>query len=210
MYARITQTSASRLVWRLRSRSGRAMISVPELVAASSMPRLVQRQRPPLVVGEVGRDADAAARPGGRADWQVARPSASPLRAYVNVRFRIARAVTDWVRPAVTGANGPADWTVVAAGGRRRLGRLRVDDSRPLLRTPVELLRRGRLGQRLDPPPSADLDQTDRRVGRRLVGGRRVHAGQRTLPGHLDAQDGQRRFDVPWGLPARPPSRRAG
>ncbi len=42
MYTRITQTSSSRLVWRLRSRSGRAMISVPELIVASSIPRLVQ------------------------------------------------------------------------------------------------------------------------------------------------------------------------
>ena len=41
MYTRITHTSSSRLVWRLRSRSGSAMISVPELIVASSIPRLV-------------------------------------------------------------------------------------------------------------------------------------------------------------------------
>ncbi len=41
MYTRITQTSSSRLVCSERSSSGRAMISVPELVATSSMPRLV-------------------------------------------------------------------------------------------------------------------------------------------------------------------------
>ena len=32
------------------------MISVPELIVASSIPRLVQRQRPPLVVGMLGGD----------------------------------------------------------------------------------------------------------------------------------------------------------
>ncbi len=42
MYTRITQTSWSRVVCRLRSRSGSAMISVPELTVASSIPRLVQ------------------------------------------------------------------------------------------------------------------------------------------------------------------------
>ncbi len=42
MYTRITQTSSSRLVCRLRSRSGRAMIRVPELIVASSMPSDVQ------------------------------------------------------------------------------------------------------------------------------------------------------------------------
>ena len=41
MYTRITHTSSSRLVWRLRSRSGSAMISVPELIVASNIPRLV-------------------------------------------------------------------------------------------------------------------------------------------------------------------------
>ena len=41
MYTRITQTSSSRLVCRLRSKSGSAMISVPELIVASSIPRLV-------------------------------------------------------------------------------------------------------------------------------------------------------------------------
>ena len=41
MYTRITHTSSSRLVWRLRSRSGSAMIRVPELIVASSIPRLV-------------------------------------------------------------------------------------------------------------------------------------------------------------------------
>ena len=41
MYTRITHTSSSRPVWRLRSRSGSAMISVPELIVASSIPRLV-------------------------------------------------------------------------------------------------------------------------------------------------------------------------
>ena len=41
MYTRITHTSSSRLVCRLRSRSGSAMISVPELIVASSIPRLV-------------------------------------------------------------------------------------------------------------------------------------------------------------------------
>ena len=41
MYTRITQTSWSRLVCRLRSRSGSAMISVPALIVARSMPRLV-------------------------------------------------------------------------------------------------------------------------------------------------------------------------
>src|SRR3954464_13003060 len=44
MYARITQTSDSRLVPRLRSRSGSAMISVPELIVASSIPTLVQER----------------------------------------------------------------------------------------------------------------------------------------------------------------------
>jgi hypothetical protein len=42
MYARITHTSESRLVWSDRSRSGSAMISVPLLTVASSMPALVQ------------------------------------------------------------------------------------------------------------------------------------------------------------------------
>ena len=41
MYTRITHTSSSRLVCRLRSRSGSAMISVPELIVASSIPKLV-------------------------------------------------------------------------------------------------------------------------------------------------------------------------
>ena len=41
MYAMITQTSSSRLVWSARSRFGRAMISVPELTVASSIPKLV-------------------------------------------------------------------------------------------------------------------------------------------------------------------------
>jgi len=36
-----TQTSASRVVPRLRSRSGRAMIRVPELIVASNIPTLV-------------------------------------------------------------------------------------------------------------------------------------------------------------------------
>ncbi len=42
MYTRMTHTSSSRPVCRLRSRSGSAMISVPELIVASSIPRLVQ------------------------------------------------------------------------------------------------------------------------------------------------------------------------
>jgi len=42
MYARITQTSERMLVCSAVSRSGRAMISVPELIVASSIPRLVQ------------------------------------------------------------------------------------------------------------------------------------------------------------------------
>ena len=41
MYARITHTSWSSVVPRLFSRSGSAMMSVPELIVASSMPRLV-------------------------------------------------------------------------------------------------------------------------------------------------------------------------
>ena len=41
MYARITQTSDSTPACRERSRSGKAMISVPELIVASSIPRLV-------------------------------------------------------------------------------------------------------------------------------------------------------------------------
>ena len=42
MYERITQTSSSTPTCRARSRSGNAMISVPELIVASSIPRLVQ------------------------------------------------------------------------------------------------------------------------------------------------------------------------
>jgi len=42
MYTRITQTSCSRLVPSARSRSGSAMISVPEFSVASSIPRLVR------------------------------------------------------------------------------------------------------------------------------------------------------------------------
>ena len=41
MYARITHTSESTPACNDRSRSGRAMISVPELIVASSIPRLV-------------------------------------------------------------------------------------------------------------------------------------------------------------------------
>ena len=41
MYARITQTSWRIVVPSARSRSGSAMMSVPELIVASSMPRLV-------------------------------------------------------------------------------------------------------------------------------------------------------------------------
>ena len=41
MYARITHTSSNSVVWSERSRSGRAMISVPELSVARSIPTLV-------------------------------------------------------------------------------------------------------------------------------------------------------------------------
>ena len=44
MYARITQTSPSRLVPRERSKSGRAMMSVPELMVARSIPKLVHER----------------------------------------------------------------------------------------------------------------------------------------------------------------------
>ena len=42
MYAMITHTSSSRLACSASSRSGSAMISVPELSVASSIPKLVQ------------------------------------------------------------------------------------------------------------------------------------------------------------------------
>ena len=41
MYTRITHTSWSSDVCSARSRSGSAMISVPELIVATSIPRLV-------------------------------------------------------------------------------------------------------------------------------------------------------------------------
>ena len=64
---------------RERSRSGRAMISVPELIVASSMPRLVQLRRPPLVVRMLGRDP-----------WPESAPLWISVESYVHVRINIA------------------------------------------------------------------------------------------------------------------------